>query len=274
MPNTARRRWRSACRSRRASACARSGLAAGDLLYGVEQCVRPRSRPPAAGRDLLVQGGSSGIGVTAIQMATALGHRVFATAGSDDKCRACEELGAERAINYRPRILSPSSRSSRAARASTWCSTWWRRLRGARDRLPGRRRPHRPHRAAGRRQGRRRPGPGAAPAPVVSGSTLRPRPVAFKAQIARACAIRVWPLIEAGQDQAGHPPDLPAGAGRPGARADGKQRPRRQDHAATWRRAEILVFEQRLLSHCLTAPERPVKIAGYLTWGLMRPNSS
>ena len=50
---------------------------------------------------LLVQGGTSGIGVTAIQIATALGHRVFATAGSDEKCRACEALGAERGINYR-----------------------------------------------------------------------------------------------------------------------------------------------------------------------------
>ncbi|MFM7483405.1 MAG: NAD(P)H-quinone oxidoreductase, partial [Burkholderiaceae bacterium] len=55
----------------------------------------------AAGETLLVQGGSSGIGVTAIQMATALGHRVFVTAGTDDKCRACEQLGAERGINYR-----------------------------------------------------------------------------------------------------------------------------------------------------------------------------
>ena len=53
------------------------------------------------GETLLVQGGSSGIGVTAIQMAAALGHRVFVTAGSDDKCRACEALGAERGINYR-----------------------------------------------------------------------------------------------------------------------------------------------------------------------------
>jgi len=53
------------------------------------------------GETLLVQGGTSGIGVTAIQMAKAFGHRVFATAGSDDKCRKCEELGAERGINYR-----------------------------------------------------------------------------------------------------------------------------------------------------------------------------
>lgn len=50
---------------------------------------------------LLVQGGASGIGVAAIQMATALGHRVFATAGTDEKCRACESLGAVRGINYR-----------------------------------------------------------------------------------------------------------------------------------------------------------------------------
>jgi NADPH2:quinone reductase len=49
----------------------------------------------------LVQGGTSGIGVTAIQIAAAFGHRVFATAGSDEKCRKCEELGAERGINYR-----------------------------------------------------------------------------------------------------------------------------------------------------------------------------
>jgi len=50
---------------------------------------------------LLVQGGTSGIGVTAIQLAVAFGHRVFATAGSDEKCRKCEELGAERGINYK-----------------------------------------------------------------------------------------------------------------------------------------------------------------------------
>ena len=55
----------------------------------------------APGETLLVQGGASGIGVTAIQMAHALGHRVFATAGSAEKCQACETLGADRAINYR-----------------------------------------------------------------------------------------------------------------------------------------------------------------------------
>jgi putative PIG3 family NAD(P)H quinone oxidoreductase len=50
---------------------------------------------------LLIHGGSSGIGVTAIQMARAFGHGVFVTAGSADKCAACEKLGASRAINYR-----------------------------------------------------------------------------------------------------------------------------------------------------------------------------
>lgn len=53
------------------------------------------------GESLLVHGGSSGIGTTAIQMARALGATVYATAGSEKKCRACEELGASRAVNYR-----------------------------------------------------------------------------------------------------------------------------------------------------------------------------
>lgn len=53
------------------------------------------------GETLLVHGGSSGIGVAAIQMATALGSKVYVTAGSDDKCRFCEELGAAKAINYK-----------------------------------------------------------------------------------------------------------------------------------------------------------------------------
>ena len=54
-----------------------------------------------AGESALVHGGASGIGSTAIQLAAARGARVFATAGSTEKCRACEGLGAERAINYR-----------------------------------------------------------------------------------------------------------------------------------------------------------------------------
>ena len=53
------------------------------------------------GESLLVHGGSSGIGVAAIQMASALGHNVFITAGSENKCSACEKLGAKKAINYK-----------------------------------------------------------------------------------------------------------------------------------------------------------------------------
>lgn len=54
-----------------------------------------------AGERFLVHGGSSGIGTTAIQLAHVMGARVFTTAGSDEKCAACVDLGAERAINYR-----------------------------------------------------------------------------------------------------------------------------------------------------------------------------
>ena len=53
------------------------------------------------GESILIHGGSSGIGTTAIQLAKAFGARIFATAGNQDKCRACEELGAEQAVNYR-----------------------------------------------------------------------------------------------------------------------------------------------------------------------------
>ncbi|KAH9118274.1 hypothetical protein LEN26_012221 [Aphanomyces euteiches] len=55
----------------------------------------------SSGETLLIQGGSSGIGITAIQLAKAFGHRVFVTAGSAEKCRECEAFGADRAINYR-----------------------------------------------------------------------------------------------------------------------------------------------------------------------------
>lgn len=54
-----------------------------------------------AGERFLVHGGSSGIGTTAIQIAHAVGARVFATAGTDEKCRLCEDLGAEKCFNYR-----------------------------------------------------------------------------------------------------------------------------------------------------------------------------
>ena len=61
-----------------------------------------------AGESALFHGGTSGIGTTAIQLAAARGARVFATAGSGEKCRACEELGAERGINYRTEDFAAS----------------------------------------------------------------------------------------------------------------------------------------------------------------------
>ena len=154
----------------------------------------------ADGETLLVQGGTSGIGVTAIQLAAALGHRVFATAGSDEKARACEALGAERGINYRtedfvavvkeltdgkgvdvildmvggdylPREIACLADDGRigliavqgGTRAELDLGTLLRR------RL------------------------------TVTGSTLRPRSVAFKAAIAQQLRATVWPLIEAGK---------------------------------------------------------------------------
>jgi putative PIG3 family NAD(P)H quinone oxidoreductase len=70
----------------------------------------------AAGESILVHGGSSGIGTAAIQLARARGARVFATAGSDDKCQACEALGAERCINYRDQDFVAAIRSLTAGR--------------------------------------------------------------------------------------------------------------------------------------------------------------
>jgi NADPH2:quinone reductase len=65
-----------------------------------------------SGETLLVQGGASGVGTTAIQMANLLGHRVFATAGSDDKCRTCERIGATLAVNYRTTEFAAAVRAA------------------------------------------------------------------------------------------------------------------------------------------------------------------
>src|SRR5204863_5382417 len=71
-----------------------------ETFFTVWSNVYDRARL-APGESLLVQGGSSGIGVTAIQMAHAFGHTVFATAGSKEKCDACAQLGADRAVDYK-----------------------------------------------------------------------------------------------------------------------------------------------------------------------------
>jgi len=154
----------------------------------------------AAGESLLVQGGSSGIGVTAIQLATALGHRVFATAGSADKCRAVEELGAERGINYRNEdfaavvkeltnnkgvdVILDMVAGDYVAREVDCLADDGRLviialLGGAKANLD-----------MGQVLRRRL---------TLTGSTLRPRPVAFKAAIARQLREQVWPLFGQGK---------------------------------------------------------------------------
>jgi NADPH2:quinone reductase len=154
----------------------------------------------AEGESLLVQGGSSGIGTTAIQLATALGHRVFATAGSRDKCRACEDLGAERAIDYKTEdfaavvkeltngkgvdVVLDMVGGDYVAREMACLADDGRivviaLLGGAKANVD-----------LGQVLRRRL---------TITGSTLRPRPVAFKAQIARELRERVWPLLEAGR---------------------------------------------------------------------------
>jgi len=151
----------------------------------------------SGGETLLVQGGSSGIGVTAIQLAAALGHRVFATAGSKEKCDACVELGAERAINYKDEdfvdvvkaltdgkgvdVVLDMVAGDYVAREIACLADDGRialiaLLGGAKATID-----------LGQVLRRRL---------VISGSTLRPRPVAFKADIAAKLLQHAWPLLE------------------------------------------------------------------------------
>ncbi len=154
----------------------------------------------ADGETLLVQGGSSGIGVTAIQMATALGHRVFATAGTDDKCRACEALGAERGINYRIEDFVEVVKSLTDGKgadvildmvAGAYVN---REIQCLADdgrlviiALLGVAKGEVNFSEILRRR------------LTVTGSTLRPRPVAFKQDIANKLREKIWPLLEAGR---------------------------------------------------------------------------
>jgi NADPH2:quinone reductase len=154
----------------------------------------------APGEVLLVQGGSSGIGVTAIQLAHALGNKVLATAGSDEKCRACEQLGAARAINYRTEDFAAVAKEFTGGRgvdvildmvAGDYVP---RELQCLADdgrlvliALLGGAKANIDLNAVLRRR------------LVITGSTLRPRPVEFKGAIARRLLSVVWPLIEAGR---------------------------------------------------------------------------
>ena len=152
-----------------------------------------------ANESILVHGGSSGIGTTAIQLARAHGARVFATAGSADKCAACERLGAERAINYREADFAPVVRQLTGDRGVDVVldmvgGDYFERnidvlaldgrlveiatLQGVKAALNI-------QTIMQRRL-------------TITGSTLRARSVADKGAIARALRVRVWPLIESG----------------------------------------------------------------------------
>jgi NADPH2:quinone reductase len=154
------------------------------------------------GETLLVQGGTSGIGVTAIQLAKALGSSVLATAGSDDKCAACLALGADGAINYRTQDFVAEAKRLTGGRGvdvvldmvagdyvgrELECLAEDGRIAiiavqgGTRSAID-----------AGLVLRKRL---------AITGSTLRPRSVAYKAGLAQALRARVWPLLEQGSIQ-------------------------------------------------------------------------
>ncbi|NDU93036.1 MAG: NAD(P)H-quinone oxidoreductase, partial [Ferrovum sp.] len=152
------------------------------------------------GESFLVQGGSSGIGTTAIQLVKAFGHPVYATAGSPEKCAACEALGADRAINYKTEDFVAILKEVTGGRgvdvildmvAGDYTP---RELKALADDgrlvliafLGGAKSQVNMAEVMQRRL-------------IITGSTLRPRSVAFKAAIAVQLRARVWPLLDAGR---------------------------------------------------------------------------
>jgi NADPH2:quinone reductase len=152
------------------------------------------------GGSLLIQGGASGIGVSAIQLAHNLGHRVFATAGNDDKCKVCVSLGAERAINYNKEDFVAVVKEATGGKGvdcvfdivagdyipreiDALALDGWVVIistnRGAKVEIN----------FAQVMQKRAR----------LMGTMLRPRSVAYKAQVIAALRATVWPLLEAGK---------------------------------------------------------------------------
>ncbi len=151
----------------------------------------------APGELLLVHGGTSGIGTTAIQLARAFGARVVATAGSADKCAACERLGAQRGIDYRTEDFVAVVRTLTAGRGADVIL----------DLVGGDYTPRNLEALApdgrlvvigllGGAHSTISLVPLLQRRLTITGSTLRPRPVADKAAIARALLDRVWPLLE------------------------------------------------------------------------------
>lgn len=150
-----------------------------------------------AGERFLVHGGSSGIGTTAIQLARHFGARVFATAGSDEKCQACLDLGAERAINYRDEDFVEVMKAEGGADLIL-------------DMVGG---PYLPRNVKSLAEDGRLVQIAFLQGPkvelnfafvmmrrlTITGSTLRPQSDLAKAQIADRLREQVWPLLEAGK---------------------------------------------------------------------------
>ena len=255
-----RRRLRRILRRRRIGDLASAGAAdagggrrrSGNDLHRLVQRLSAR-RPAARANGCWSMAASSGIGTTAIQLAKAFGAFVVATAGSDEKCRAAERLGADVAVNYRSadfvqavkeatsgagadvildmvggdylaRNIEAVAEEGRIVQISTLASASssvdLRKVMGKRL--------------------------------TLTGSTLRNRPAAFKAELARTLEEVVWPVIAREPLQAGHRPALPAGGRRRGASAHGIERAYRQDHpdqlglaAAGFSRTRRLYFLRR-----------------------------
>lgn len=153
----------------------------------------------ARGESILVHGGSSGIGTTAIQLSRVFGARVFATAGSADKCAACEALGAERAFNYRETDFVAAVKDATGGRGvdvvldMVGGDYLQRNIESlamdGRLVLIGQ---------LGGANARINTVPVLQRRLTITGSTLRARSVAQKAAIAKAVHEHVWPLVESG----------------------------------------------------------------------------
>ena len=154
----------------------------------------------APGETLLIQGGSSGIGVTAIQLAKAMGAQVIVTAGSDDKCAACIRLGADHAINYRSQDFAAEVRRITEGKGVNVVLDMvageyvGREIECLAD----------DGRLAiiatqGGNESQINSGLVLRKRLSITGSTLRPRSVAYKTALAQQLRATVWPLIEAGK---------------------------------------------------------------------------
>jgi NADPH2:quinone reductase len=167
-----------------------------DLLHRLAERVRDRA--PAGRRDAAGAGRVQRHRRHRHPAGQGAGRKVIVTAGSDDKCAACVALGADHAINYRTQDFVAEVKRLTGGRASTWCWTWWPATTSAARSSAW------PTTAAWR-SSRCRAAPRARSTPAlvlrkrlsITGSTLRPRSVAYKTELARALRAQAWPLIEA-----------------------------------------------------------------------------